>query len=171
MRTIYRADRVRPAFCLVVGGLSVTSAWFNIATIEEPTALVFIGLLGGIFLGVGLCILPTRVAIDGSGLEKRAPFAGSFRASWDEIECWWVDRGCLDPETLPQACFRLRRRRRRGVVYAADVCRPGFDAFLEDVRAHVVDRETIEPIAAAGGGRDVGSADFLVGQRGRRGSA
>jgi hypothetical protein len=149
MRTIYRADRVRPAFCLVVGGYSITSAWFNIAVVEESTALVFVGLLGGIFLGVGVCILLTRVAIDGSGLAKRAPFAGSFRASWDAIECWWVDRGCLDQETLPQVCFRLRGRRRRGVVYAADVCRPGFDAFLEDVRAHVADRETTQPSAGA----------------------
>ena len=158
MRTIYRADRVRPAFCLVLGGSFVAAAWTNIATVAERSALVFIGLFGGIVIGVGVCILLTRVAVDGSGLAKRAPFAGSFRASWDEIESWWVDRGCLDPETLPQACFRLRGRRRRGVVYAADACRPGFEAFLEDVRARVADRETAEPGAAADGGCDAASS-------------
>jgi hypothetical protein len=158
MRTIYRADRVRPLFCLVLGGSFVAAAWTNIATVAERSALVFIGLFGGIVIGVGVCILLTRVAVDGSGLAKRAPFAGSFRASWDEIETWWVDRGCLDPETLPQACFRLRGRRRRGVVYAADACRPGFDAFLEDVRARVADRETAEPGAAADGGCDAASS-------------
>jgi hypothetical protein len=168
MRTIYRADRVRPAFCLVLGGYSVASAWTNITAVEERTAAVFVGVLAGVFIGVGVCILLTRVAIDGSGLAKRAPFAGSFRASWDEIECWWVDRGCLDPETLPQACFRLRGRRRRGVVYAADVCRPGFDALLEDVRAHVADRETPEPSATADSGRNPGCSEIAVTQRGRR---
>jgi hypothetical protein len=168
MRTIYRADRVRPAFCLVVGGYSVTSAWFNIEVVEERTALVFVGLLGGIFMGVGVCILLTRVAVDGSGLEKRAPLAGGFRASWDEIECWWVQRRSLDPETLPHACFRLRGRRRRGVVYAADVCCPGFDAFLEDVRAYVADRETTVPSATADGDRDPGCSEITVTQPGRR---
>jgi hypothetical protein len=145
MRTIYRADRVRPAFCLVLGGSFVAAAWTNIAVLDDRAALAFIGVLGGIFIGVGVCILLTRVAVDGSGLAKRAPVAGSFRASWDEIESWWIDRGRLDPETLPQACFRFRGRRRRGVVYAADVCRPGFDAFLEDVRARAADRETPDP--------------------------
>jgi hypothetical protein len=149
MRTIYRADRVRPAFCMLLGGSCVAAAWTNIAAVEERTALVFTGLLGGIFMGVGVCILLTRVAVDGSGLEKRAPFAGSFRASWDEVESWWVDRGRTDAETLPHACFRLRGRRARGVVYAADVSRPGFDTFLESVRARVGDRETAEPTAPA----------------------
>jgi hypothetical protein len=167
MRTTYRADRVRPAFCLVLGGSCVAAAWTNSAAVDERLALVFIGLLGGIFIGVGVCILLTRVTVDGSGLAKRAPFAGSFRASWDEIESWWVDRGCLDPETLPQACFRLRGRRRRGVVYAADACRPGFEAFLEDVRARVADRETAEPAAPAAGGRDSGCSESTGSQRGR----
>jgi hypothetical protein len=129
---------------------------------------VFVGLLGGIFIGVGVCILLTRVAIDGSGLAKRAPFAGSFRACWDEIEVCWVHRQRIDPETLPQACFKLRGRRRLGVVYAADACRPGFDAFLEDVRARVADRETAEPAAAADGGRDAASSGVHGAQRGRR---
>src|SRR5262245_34661656 len=145
MRTIYRADRVRPAFCLVLGGSFVAAAWANLAAVDERPALGCIGLLGGIVIAVGVCILLTRVAVDGSGLAKRAPFAGSFRASWDEVESWWVHRRRLDPETLPHACFKLRGRRRRGVVYAADACRPGFDAFLEDVRARVADRETAEP--------------------------
>jgi hypothetical protein len=167
MQTIYRADRVRPAFCLVLGGSFVASAWTNIAAVEERTVLVLGGLLGGIIIGVGVCLLLTRVAVDGSGLARRAPFAGSFRASWDEIESWWVDRGGLDPETLPQACFRLRGRRRRAVVYAADVCRPGFDAFLEDVRARVADRESAEPGAAADGGREPGCSEITVTPRGR----
>jgi hypothetical protein len=147
MRTIYRADRVRPVFCLVLGGAFVAAAGDHIAAAGASPGLVFIGLFGGLTIGVGVCILLTRVVLDGSGLEKRAPFAGSFRASWDEIESWWVHRGCVRQETLPQACFRLRGRRRRGVVHAADACRPSFDAFLADVRKRVADRETAEPIA------------------------
>src|SRR5690242_467979 len=140
MRTIYRADRVRPLFCLVLGGSFAAASGSNIAAVGVIPGLVFIGLLGGIFIGVGVCILLTRVVVDGSGLKKRAPFAGSFRASWDEIESWWAHPERIDPETLPHVCFRLRGRRRVGVVYAADACRPSFDTFLEDVRARVADR-------------------------------
>jgi hypothetical protein len=145
MRTIYGADRVRPLFCLLLGGSFIVASGTNIAAVGISPALAFIGLFGGIIIGVGVCILLTRVVVDESGLEKRAPFAGGFRACWDEIEVWWVHRQRVDPETLPQACFRLRGRRRIGVVYVADACRPSFDAFLADVRARVADRETPEP--------------------------
>jgi hypothetical protein len=149
MPRIYRADLVRPLLWLLVGGLFVASSVTNIVAGGGSPGLALIGLFGGIFVGAGVCILRTRVAVDGSGLAKRAPFAGSFRASWDEIEAWWVHRQRVDPEMLPQACFRLRGRRRIGVVYAADTWRPNFDAFLEDVRARVADRETAEPGAPA----------------------
>jgi hypothetical protein len=148
MRTIYRAEPVRALFCLGLGGLFAASSGSMIATVGVSPASIFPGLLAGIIIGVAGCILLTRVAVDGSGLEKRAPFDGSFRASWDEIESWWVHRGCIHQETLPQACFRLRDRRRCGVVQAADAWRPSFDAFLQDVRARVGDRETAEPRAA-----------------------
>jgi hypothetical protein len=61
-----------------------------------------------------------------------------------------------------------RSKKAMSVVYAADVCRPGFDAFLEDVRAHVADRETTQPSAIADGGRDPGCSEITVTQRGRR---
>jgi hypothetical protein len=148
MRTVYRADLVRPFFFLGLGGLIAAAGVNGIAGIGVRWASVFPCLLGGFAIGAGVCILLTRVAVDSRGLDRRAPFEGSFRASWDEVESWWVDWGSTDRDTLPQARFRLRGQRESAVVHAADVARPSFDTFLEDVRARVGDRETAEPAAA-----------------------
>jgi hypothetical protein len=145
MPTIYRADRIRAVFCLVLGGLFAASGANGIATIDARAPSVFSCLLAAMTLGVGVCILLTRVAVNGSGLVKRAPLAGSFRACWDEVEFWWVDQGSPDRDTLPHACFRLRGHWQSAVVHAADVSLPGFDAFLAEVRAHIGDRETSNP--------------------------
>jgi hypothetical protein len=147
---------VRPLFCLLLGASFVASSGSNIAVAGASPGLALLGLFGGIVIGVGVCILLTRVAVSASGLAKRAPFAGAFRASWDEVEAWWVHPGPVGHEMLPHACFRLRGRRGVAVVYAADACRPAFDAFLEDVRARVAEREIAEPGAAADGHRDRG---------------
>jgi hypothetical protein len=144
MRIIYRADRVRAFFCVVLGCLTVASASQQIAAGGVHPAWIFLCFFAGIFIGVAVCILLTRVAVDDSGLRKRAPFAGGFRASWDDVESWWVNGGNAD--SLPHACFRFRGRPAYGVVYAADVCRPGFDKFLSGVRQCVGDRETAKPV-------------------------
>ncbi len=160
MRTIYRTDCVRPILCLLLGGPFALACGFNIVALGPKRELVFIGLLGAIIVGVGVCILVTRVAIDDSSLEKRAPFAGPFRASWDEIESWWVDPGSTEDETLPQVYFRIRGRRRCEVIHAADVWRPSFHAFLQQVRAHIADRETANPGA--------GAAESMISEHGNR---
>lgn len=156
MPRIYRADRVRPLFCLLLGASLVASSLTNNAAFDGIAGLAFVGLLGGVCIGVGVCLLLTRVAVNGSGLAKRAPFAGSFQVCWGEVEAWWVHRQRVAPEELPHACFRLRGRRRLGIVWAADACRPGFDAFLKDVRARLADRETAEPAPAPDTGRPNG---------------
>ena len=144
MPTIYRADRVRAVFCLVLGSLFAASGGHGLAAGGPREPSVFACVLAAMTLGVAVCILLTRVAVNGSGLEKRGPLADGFRASWDEVESWWVDPGSPDGDTLPHACFRLRGQWKSAVVYAADVSRPGFDRFLEYVRAHLADRETTE---------------------------
>jgi len=141
MRTIYRADRIRPIFCLLLGGSFVAACGFRIVAVGARPELTFVALLGGVIVSVGVCILLTRVVVDGSSLEKRAPFAGGVRASWDDIDFWWVDQGSIEEETLPQACFRLRGRRRHRMICAADVWHPCFEAFLQQVRAHVANKE------------------------------
>jgi hypothetical protein len=55
MQTIYRADRVRPSFCLVLGGSFVAAAWTNIAAVDERLVLVLAGLLGGVSSSVSAC--------------------------------------------------------------------------------------------------------------------
>ena len=145
MPTTYRADRVRAVFCLVLGGLFAAAGARGIAATDARAPAGFSCLLAAMTVGVGACILMTRVTVSGSGLQKRAPLDGSFRACWDEVESWGVDRGGADRDTLPHARFRLRGRWRAGVVHAADVSRPGFDAFLAEVRAHVGARETPTP--------------------------
>jgi hypothetical protein len=145
MPTTYRADRVRAVFCLALGGLLAAAGASGLAATDARAPAGFSCLLAAMTLGVGGCILMTRVTVSGSGVEKRAPLDGSFRACWDEVESWWVERGGADRDTLPHARFRLRGRWEAGVVHAADVSRPGFDAFLAEVRAHAGDRETANP--------------------------
>jgi hypothetical protein len=149
MRTTYRAGRVRALFFLVVGAAFAASSGRALTGLGMRWELVFFCLLGACAMGAGVCILLTRVVVDGWGLDRRAPFEGSFRVSWDEVESWWVRREGTDDDLLPLAHFRLHGRRENAVVHAADVARPGFDAFLEDVRAHVGDRETADADAAA----------------------
>jgi len=144
MRTIYRADRVRAYFSLILGASFVASGGNAIAGLGVRAEFVFFCLLGGIMIGVGVCIFLTRVVIDPSGLHKRAPFDGGFRASWDEIESWSVYLRDTDGDSLPHADFTLHDRR-SGTVHSVDVSRPGFDAFLKDVRAHIGARETPDP--------------------------
>ena len=93
MPTTYRADRVRAVFCLVLGGLFAASGASGIAATDARAPAGFSCLFAAMTLGVGACILMTRVTVSGSGLQKRAPLDGSFRACWDEVESWWVDRG------------------------------------------------------------------------------
>jgi hypothetical protein len=150
VRTVYRAERVRAFFFLLLGGSFVASGGHAILGLGVRWPFVLTCLLGAFCIGAAVCILLTRVAVDGRGLHRRAPFDGSFRASWDEVESWWVQRANVRDETLPGACFRLCGQRERVVVYAVDVSRPGFQAFLGDVRARVGDRETADPDAADG---------------------
>jgi hypothetical protein len=145
MQMIYRADRVRAVFCIVLGGLFAASGAQAIALIGFRSEVILTCVLAAATLGVAVCILLTRVAVDDSGLDRRAPLAGGFRVSWDQVESWWVHRGNVRRDTLPQACFRLWGQRSNLVVHAADVSRPGFDTFLADVRARLGDRETADP--------------------------
>ena len=95
------------------------------------------------------------------------------RIAWEGVEAWLVSSNDDAPEqrilahyhaeaapfrkpiplntedsfTPHVATFRLRRRSWPIIIYIViydvDACRPGFDAFLEDVRAHVGDREIV----------------------------
>ena len=151
MRTIYRAGRVWALVFLIMGGSFIAPGGHAIAAggvMKIPVhVFVITFLLGAAGIGAGVCNLLTRVTVDAWGLAKRAPFAGSFRASWGEVESWSVHRGSPGDEGYPQASFRLRGQRKSVVVHADDVSRPRFDAFLEEVRARVGDRETTEPDA------------------------
>src|SRR5262245_21464471 len=134
MRTIYRADRLRAWFALLLG-TSFAASGHAIAGLGVRVDFVFFCLLGALCIGVSVCILLTRVVLDPSGLHKRAPFDGGFRACWDEIESWTVYPRDADGDSLPHADFRLRDRRTES-VYSVDVSRPGFEAFLNEVRRH-----------------------------------
>jgi hypothetical protein len=151
MRTVYRRGRVGACLFLGLGGSFVASAGHAIAGIGLRWEFAFFCLLGACSIGAGVCILLNRVAVDDRGLDRRAPFEGSFRASWDEVESWWVQRESTGDETFPQARFRLCGQRDSAVVSAADVARPGFDTFLQDVRARIPGRETADPTPARDG--------------------
>lgn len=132
-------------------------------------------VVGGVLaLALGYQVLTGKVIVDDNGISKCFRLGRvSSNISWIAIESWLVSPcdvtadqeqaiwAQLYPGATPEirpiflnvddsftfraALFRVRGQRWPVVVYDVEAWRPDFNLFLEDVRAHIGDREVVLP--------------------------
>jgi hypothetical protein len=146
----YRGSRVAGVVALLTGAF--LAAWWGgvlavgVADVTSGRAvplgdvwailtLVVAVLLSGLAVWGGATILLKRVVVDEGGLTASCwPFGFSF--AWDAVEAWSVvftEPG--ETRAYRAVRFRVRGFRWPAIVDEGEVCRPGFEEFLEDVRA------------------------------------
>ena len=108
------------------------------------------GVMGGAIALIGVSHLGTRVEVGPRGVAKRPWVPGRLIVPWEAVESWSVVR-LRDEDAGDNFSHRAVRfvvGCQRQEMRESEVHRPGFEAFLADVRAWAGDREFAGPGAA-----------------------
>ncbi len=141
--TVYRGRRDQGWLVLAC---SVPFLMFGAAIVLVSTlsALALTGVSGmcGAFIAVcGFAVLRTRVTVGPDGISKTPSIPSGFTISWDKVEKWSVTDLGEDRDTFSSRAVRFSVGWRKMEVREAEVFHPGFDQFVQDVRAWAGERE------------------------------
>jgi hypothetical protein len=103
----------------------------------------FFGMLA---LWAGLGTLKTSITVGEHGIRGVPWWWRNIHVNWQEVTSWQVEQ---DMNNARRIGFRIRNRWLRVFVHDSDVSCPGFDAFLEEVRAHLSEQEEAKPAGNA----------------------
>jgi hypothetical protein len=94
----------------------------------------------GLIVWAALGTMATVITVDDQGLRRTPNWWRGTKLSWDDVECWVVMTDRFDHSR--KARFRIRGKWFPLEVHDVDVFRPGFDAFLVDLRSRISPKET-----------------------------
>lgn len=117
-------------------------------------AACWFGLFGVTIALIGVAHLRTRVEVGPGGVVKRPRLTGGFTVRWTAVESWSVvDLRAEDTDdNFSHQAVRFVVGRRHLEVRESQVHRPGFEAFVADVRTWVGGSENSESAVAPDGG-------------------
>jgi len=101
-----------------------------------------IAFFGGLIVWAALGTMATVIPVDDRGLRRTPNWWRRMKFTWDQVEGWSVVTDRFDHSR--KARFRIRGKRFPLEVHDVDVFRPGFDAFLADLRSRISHEETAE---------------------------
>ena len=103
--------------------------------------VVALALCGLLIIWAAFGTLDTVTTVEDQGLRRTPTWWRGMRFKWDDIESWCVVSDAFDKSR--KARFRIRGKRFPLEVHDVDVFRPGFDAFLADLRGRISSKETV----------------------------
>jgi hypothetical protein len=172
---VFRPRRSRGIFVLIAGSFFSAFGLCGMIAIGWESWYFYGLFMawGGFIAALGWVVLCRRVLVDARGITRTFWFGNvETRIPWEAIESWLVSpcgvtgeqeeeawaklypgttRGIRpvlldgDSFTFQAAMFRVQGERWPITVYDVEVWRPSFDAFLEDIRAHIGEKEIVIP--------------------------
>ena len=138
----YRPCRDQGWLLLAIAVPQLAVGFGLIAYGAEGVACCF-GVVGAAVALIGAAHLRTRVEVGPGGVAKRPRLPGGFTIRWVAIESWSViDLRAEDTDdNFSHRAVRFVVGRRRLEVREAEVHRPGFEAFVTDLRTWGEGRE------------------------------
>ena len=140
--TQYRPDRFSGLIGLGCALPFLAFAAGILWTVGLHFSVFALAFFGGLITWAALGTMATLISVDDQGLRRTPNWWRRMKFTWDQVEGWSVLTDRFDHSR--KARFRIRGKWFLLEVHDVDVFRPGFDAFLADLRSRISPRETAE---------------------------